>query len=316
MTTSSRISEIYSAFSLELKLLREEMDPVLKRIATNFDGFFISRIKPKESFAQKIETGYFKDPNTIIDLYAATIVVATYKEINLVERQIEREFRIKKKIENREKKPSDFVYDDIHLWIQYNPTVQVPGKEYLQRSFELQLKTFLQYGWYKSAHDILYKGDQLSWPRFRIAHQIRAMLEQSDQILLRIDKASDICPSNDYIIFSEKNRILDFIKKIWAPSLLPLNVKGLADNVHELLKLCGKSTDYLKQELESGRHDNLLSAASVTPYQAILGILIKMDPDSLYKGLKACRRNLYISDELKDIFGDIPEKIIDLSIKL
>lgn len=316
MIISSRISEIYDSFMPELELLKKEMDPVLSRISSAFDGFFSSRIKSKESFAQKIETGRFDDPNNIIDLYAATIVVATYKEIDLVEDAIEKEFNIIKRIKNREKSPSDFVYDDMHLYIQYKPQKIVPGKEYLQRPFELQLKTFLQHGWTKATHDILYKGSQLSWPRFRIAHQIKAMLEQADQILVQIDKTADICPDNSFKDFVEKSLLLKLIEEKWPPSQLPLNRRGLVDEVYGLLRICKKPVDYLKQELDSGRHNNLLSAKSITPYQAILGILIKMDSESLYKGIKEHGGNLYISKELRDISGDIPEKIINLSINL
>ncbi len=84
MIISNRISEIYDNFHTEIVLLKKEISPMLEMIASNYNGFFDSRVKSKESFAQKVETGLFVDPNKIIDLYAANIVVPTDKDVQLV----------------------------------------------------------------------------------------------------------------------------------------------------------------------------------------------------------------------------------------
>ena len=182
MIISNAISEIYSTIYKDLVLMKRDVDVILKPLATQFDGFFISRIKGVESFAQKIEMGLTWNPDRIIDLYAATIVLPTFKEVDSIDKSLEDDFKIVKKFFNREKKPSDFIYDDKHVHLKYKHKVS-PGKEYLYRRFELQIKTFLQHGWAKATHDILYKGDKIEWARFRMVSQIKAMLEQSDQIL-------------------------------------------------------------------------------------------------------------------------------------
>lgn len=314
MIISNRISEIYDSFQTELMLLEEEISPMLEMIASNYDGFFDSRVKSKESFAQKVETGLFTDPNKIIDLYAATIVVPTNKDVHSVEKELEKDFGVIKKIENRKKSPSDFQYDDIHLHVQFKPKILIPGKEYLQRSFELQLKTFLQHGWAKATHDILYKGQTFSWPRFRVASQIKAVLEQSDQILADIDKAIDMCPDNEYVEFVEKKEISKIVTARWDSELLPLNTNGLVNEIYNLLVVCKKDVDYLDGELKSGKYNDILSAKSITPYQSILGILIKNASDSLCKGLKYNDKKIYISNELKDMIISVPKEIMELTI--
>ncbi|MDD5258350.1 MAG: hypothetical protein PHD29_00060 [bacterium] len=316
MIISSRISEIYDNIQQKLELLKREIDPVLDSISLRFDGLFSSRIKEKESFAQKIETGKYANHDDIIDLYAATIVVATHVQVELIKRDVEKQFIVIKQIKNRSKEYSNFIYDDLHLHINYNPQVSVPGKEYLMRPFELQIKTFLQHGWAKATHDILYKGDKLLWPRFRIAHQIKAMLEQSDQILGHIDEVANICPDNNFEDFARKARICVLIQKTWGLPNLPQNMHGLVNEIYEVLNICNKEVTYLEQNFESDKYKYILSAHSITPFQAVLGILIDSDVEAVYKGFRNHRRNMYISKELKDIFGPIPPKIQGLIINL
>ncbi len=316
MIVPSRISEIYDNIIKELELFKNDIDPVIRILSSKFDGLFSSRIKSKESFAQKVETGRFDEPTEIVDLYAATIVVPTYRQFNLIESEIDKSFEVIRKIKNREKKPSDFIYDDVHLHIRFQPGVKIPGKEYLLRPFELQLKTFLQHGWAMATHDITYKGNQLSWRHFRIGHQIKAMLEQADQILAHIDKTATICPSNKYKMFIEKNEILKLITKIWKNSELPQNVIGLVNQIYDLLDICKKSIRFLKKAIDSGKYKDLISARSLTPYQVILGIFIKADPKSLYRYCKSQKRKIYMSKELRDMLGNVPDDIDSLSIKI
>lgn len=313
MIIPSRISEIYDSLRQELDSFQKDISPVLKKITINYDGFFESRVKEKTSFAQKLETGRFTDHNEIIDLYGATIVVATYKEIDLIKKEVSQQFEILKAIENRPKDHSSFIYDDLHLHIRYRPQVLVPGKEYLLRPFELQVKTFLQHGWAKATHDILYKGNELSWPRFRIAHQIKAMLEQSDQVLGQIDRAADLCPNNSFDIFTQKTKILELMKNKWDTAQLPLNLRGLVNEVFDVLRICKKQVSFLEQELISIQNRDILSARSITPFQAILGILIKSDFKSLCKGFKEHRRSIILTQELKDILGVIPVRVLELT---
>jgi len=316
MIVPSRISEIYYNIIKELELFKNDIDPVIRILSSKFDGLFSSRIKSKESFAQKVETGSFDEPTEIVDLYAATIVVPTYRQFSLIESEIDKSFEVIRKIENREKKPSDFIYDDVHFHIRFQPEVKISGKEYLLRPFELQLKTFLQHGWAMATHDITYKGNQLSWRHFRIGHQIKAMLEQADQILSHIDKTANMCPDNKYRIFVEKNVILKLVTKIWKDSELPQNIIGLVNQIYDILETCNKSVTYLKKKINSGKYKNILTAKSITPYQAILGILIETDSESLYNNCRNINKKLYVSDELKDILGKIPKEIEQICIKI
>lgn len=298
-----------------LEKLKENIDPILKEIADNLSGLYLSRIKTLESFTQKLESGKF-DPDRIVDLFGATIVMPTSKEIELVEQEVSSKFTIHKKIENREKAPEEFTYDDLHLYISFKPLIEVPGTEYLKRKFELQIKTFLQYSWDKATHDLLYKGRDMSWPLFRVAYQTKAMLEQADQILVQIEKTSNLCPTNPYKILVSKNLIASIVERTWRPEQLPSDIRRLAKNIYDLLTLCEKETSYLERQISKPKNNDLVSAKSVTPYEAVVGILIQSDPDSLKKGLKKAKRKILVTKELRDVLGNVPKDILDLSLEL
>ncbi|MFH1061878.1 MAG: hypothetical protein V1747_03210 [Candidatus Omnitrophota bacterium] len=295
--------------------MKPDIDTILGPLAEQFDGFFISRIKGLESFAQKIETGQAWKPNEIIDLYAATIVVPTFKEMEKIEVLLKTDFKVLKTFSNRNKKPTDFIYDDKHVHLQYKHQV-TPGKEYLAKRFELQIKTFLQHGWAKATHDILYKGDQLEWPRFRVAAQIKAMLEQSDQILFAIDKSSLLCEDNGLNEYKDQNVLIKIMKDKWDVSQLPSNIRGTAQAVYDLLCISNQPMAKLVELIELGCHADLVDSKSLTPHQAFLGILIRLDVDSLREGLKRANKKIFISNELKDLLGIIPGDILAMSIKV
>jgi len=315
MIYPSELKDYYNQNLVILNELKRELDPILIGITSKFDGFYVSNLKPIESLIQKIESGVFSSANLVVDLFRATIVVPTKKDIDNLKTELEKEFIITKLIENREKEPSNFVYDDIHLYIKYRPKLKVPGKEYLEKEFELQIKTFLQHAWAKATRDILYKGKRLSWPSYRVAHQIKAMLEQSDDILTQIEKTSDICSDNDYKKFKELNNIISLVEKKWDDITLPKDRIKLASNIQELLKICKLKFNFLEEHLENTAFADLLNSKSITPYQAILGIIIKVKKEDLIKGLKHYNRKIFLTESLKDVLLDIID-LEELSIKI
>lgn len=315
MIVPLEITRKYNEILPSLERLKKDLDPVLEKIATKMNGLFFSRIKLLESFAQKLEGGIF-EADKIIDLYGATIVVATTRELEKVENEVKSSFQIHKKIVNREKAPEQFIYDDLHLFISFQPKVEVPNKEFLKRKFELQVKTFLQYSWDKATHDLLYKGKNMSWPLFRVAYQTKAMLEQADQVLAQIDKTAEMCPENEYKVFREKNKIISLAEKTWKREQLSVDMRRLSTNIYDLLDAAGKNVRFLKQELSSPANKDLIQAKSITPHQAVLGILIRKDPKKLIKGLKRMNRKALLTRELLDFMGKIPQELIDLSVEL
>lgn len=315
MIIPPEISSKYKEILLSLGRLKTDIDPVLEKIAASLNGLYFSRIKSEESFTQKLEGGKFA-ADKIIDLFGATIVVATSREVDDVEKKVSEMFKIHKKLANREKAPEEFIYDDVHLIISFEQKNVVPDREYLNREFELQIKTFLQYAWDKATHDLLYKGQTISWSLFRVAYQTKAMLEQADQVLVQIEKTAELCPENEYKAFKDRNRIIELSTKIWEPVQLPADMRRLSSNIYDLLSLSDKGIKFLENELGNPSNKELLTAKSITPYEAILGIVIKRDWKNLLAGFKAANRKIIITKELREIVGLIPAEIEEIVIKL
>ena len=122
--------------------------------------------------------------------------------------------------------------------------------------------------------------------------------------------------SNQYNVFIDANAIISIAEETWEPEQLPYDMRRLASNVYDLLTLCGKKITFLERELSQAKNKDLISAKSVTPHQAVLGILIRTDPDNLIKGLKKANRRILITRELKDVLAEIPKEIENSSLKL
>ena len=134
--------------------------------------------------------------------------------------------------------------------------------------------------------------------------------------MVQIDKTADMCPTNPYKALTDKNLIASIAEKTWEPEQLSNDMRRLATNIYDLLMLCEKGIPFLEEELGEPKNKDLISAKSVTPYEAVVGILIRRDPDGLAKGLKKASRRILITKELKDVLVNIPSAILDLSLEL
>ena len=84
MIIPSEIKQYYSTVQPFLKNQKIYIDSVLKQISDKYDGVYMSNIKPVDSLVQRIQVGNIKNIDDLIDLFRATIIVATKKEIQSV----------------------------------------------------------------------------------------------------------------------------------------------------------------------------------------------------------------------------------------
>src|SRR6185295_542993 len=77
----------------------------------------------------------------------------------------------------------EFSFDDLRLYTKWKPDVTLPTPTFAGVVFELQIKTFLQHAWSIATHDLIYKTDSISWPKERVAFEIKAMLEHAENAI-------------------------------------------------------------------------------------------------------------------------------------
>lgn len=241
---------------------------------------YISRIKDRESIAQKLETGRVDLTNglqSIDDFFACTLVVENSSKIEEALKRLKEVFVIKdqkpKTKGETHLEPSQFDFDDLRLYCIIEPTGGVQQKEWHNVTFEIQIKTFLQHAWAIATHDLIYKGDQISWGRARVAHQIKAMLEHAEASIECIDGvACTYSCSRTNSQTESQIKILKFVSNHWDEHKLPADKVRLADNILRLLKLTNIDLDYFCEHFDV----SLTSYDSLSPY----GVVIKWLKDS------------------------------------
>ena len=211
-----------------------EVEAIVAPKVDENDWFFISRIKDIESFAQKIETGRVCNPARMEDFYAATIVVATSREIVVATEMIGKEFEIVRRRPAGDsfthKTPATFDFDDLRLYVKMKSTTIERFPDLVDVVCEIQIKTILQHAWSLATHQLIYKSTTVNWPLERIAFQIKAMLEHAEVAIAEANmlaKTSSIAKSDKKTV--TKTRLLSHIQNTWNPESLPHNLRRLAD---------------------------------------------------------------------------------------
>ena len=272
----------------KLKNMVDEIIGVNKKDTWHYD----SRIKTLESYALKVETGRIEDPNKLDDFFACTIVVKNYNEIRIATKEIINGFftvKCKKphQADFTHKSPYSFPYDDLRFYVQLKPREDLPPEHaYYKLSgilFEIQIRTFLQHAWTSAAHDLVYKSDEISWAKQRIAYQIKAVLEQAE---ISIDMIENIKQSAILSKSDKKTICLNKVKKFmtdnWESEALPKDLIRLADNVNSLLAELGitvtKLQKFLDEESQCGRGTKTLN---LSPYFTIIQTIINQEPQKI-----------------------------------
>jgi ppGpp synthetase/RelA/SpoT-type nucleotidyltranferase len=266
-----------------------------------------SRVKELESFSLKFETGRFDSASIFDDFFGGMIVVPTHSEITKVEDMLREKFSLVNKKPNDKSfatySPEHFVFDDLRLYLKFDkdkflsPKVEVLD----QLVFEVQIKTFLQHAWALSTHDLVYKSENISWSKHRVAYQVKAMLEN---IELSISSAEALS-SNEIINkedkrFKKLGKIVTLVDSKWDEESLPRDKKRLAENIFSCVDKLGITLPNLSSLIDESSCNTL---KSISPYQSILMALINYKIDLFEEG-NPRNLKLLISEELEEILKE------------
>jgi hypothetical protein len=241
------------------------------------------------------------------DFFAATIVVQNYSSIQKAEKLILDHFEFVKRRPQKHgetnKRPDTFLFDDVRLFIKLPVDETTPPAEWEDVEFELQIKTYLQHAWSIATHDLIYKGDSVSWSSSRIAYQVKAMLEHAEVSISEADKLSEanaILPrSEEYL---KKNAILKFIRDKWDDDSLPDDLVRLTENVYELVRRTKITIEELIELCNSSDFVGNEPSQNLSPYTSIFLSLFNAEAKKVYDGLKNNRKNphVFLPDEALD----------------
>ncbi|MGP2521021.1 hypothetical protein ACTUSX_14190 [Pantoea ananatis] len=297
------IKEIYSSRNGVYKVLQDSVDEWIESVR-RAKWHYESRVKELESFALKFETGRFTSTSIFDDFFGGMIVVPTHSEISMVEEMLREKFVLVAKKPGDKSfatySPEHFVFDDLRLYLRFDKRKFLsPSVEPLDGLiFEVQIKTYLQHAWALSTHDLVYKSENISWAKHRVAYQVKAILENVE---LSISSAK-LLSSNEIINkedkrFKKLGKIVDLIESKWDDESLPSDKKRLAENVYECIVKLDIDLKNLKAIIEETGCNNI---KNLSPYQSILMAIINKKIDSFEKE-NPNRLKLLISEELREV---------------
>ncbi|MGY5368060.1 hypothetical protein ACXGQP_11995 [Enterobacter oligotrophicus] len=300
------IKELYASKVQLFEALKESVDTWVEGEKES-KWHYESRVKELESFALKFETGRFDSASIFDDFFGGMIVVPTHSEITKVENMLREKFTLVSK------KPSDksfatyspehFVFDDLRLYLRFDKEKFLsPKVEILdQLVFEVQIKTFLQHAWALSTHDLVYKSENISWSKHRVAYQVKAMLENIELSISSAETLScnEIINKEDKR-FKKLGRIVTLVDSKWDKESLPRDKKRLAENIFSCVDKLGMTVPDLASLIDESSCNTL---KSISPYQSILMALINSKIDLFLKD-NPRKLKLLISEELEEILNE------------
>ena len=198
------------------------------------------------------------DPIQLEDFFACTIIVPASGEIDRAEEMVSQLY------DRRERRPSsdsftrkassEFVFDDLRLYVARRPRASGKDPDLDGIVFEVQIKTILQHAWSVATHDLIYKTDTVNWSLERIAFQVKAMLEHAE---VSVSEAMTLARGASVAKEDQQTKdvleTIGHVRQVWAEDQLPRDVRRLASSVLWLVRLCGIGVEEFRSVVEGER---------------------------------------------------------------
>ncbi|MBO9102346.1 hypothetical protein J5282_28570, partial [Rhizobium sp. E27B/91] len=169
---------------------------------------------------------------------------------------------------------SDFKFDDLRLYVAKRPSQTGKNLDLDGIVFEVQIKTVLQHAWSLATHDLIYKSDTVSWPRERIAYQVKAMLEHAEIAIAEANRLADApAVAKKDELTTETLKLIEQIRAQWSPERLPRDIKRLADTTQKMFKALRLDVDQLTPILAAEKQRVGMLPNDISPYAFIVQAL-------------------------------------------
>lgn len=280
----------YATTRHEVEALQKRVDPILQSVASERKGLYFSRLKSPKSIFEKMLLGQYSVPlQEMEDLLAATIVlpnVPTGEPRPEFEEALKGAFAIVETRSNRTRQPSEFIYDDLHYILKLLDSPLLLNKKLLDWKFELQVKSYLEHGWSKATHDLMYKTKYESWRASRVEAQTKALVEMAEAALAA---GADLLPETaerSYAPIDERVAISGLISEWWTREL-PDDRRRLSLFTAQLMSIGKISLEEFESMLAGPRASELREKKSINVQQAIIILMIEFFKDQIVDELQS-----------------------------
>lgn len=223
--------EVQRKFDLVYPYIKE-VERKVKDIILGYcedSGFaYLGRTKLAESLAEKIETGRYAKWSDLDDLFACSIIIPTLTDENDVIDFLRKAFEeVDCRLRGTTRKdPSVFRFDATRFIGRLKP---VPGLAAEQTGlggirFEVQIRSAFEHAWAVTTHALAYKGAGVDWRHKRLAAQLRAAVEQLDQVVASFQRSAEYIPEQSWPEVEEQAAIAQFFLSQMEKGRLPTEV--------------------------------------------------------------------------------------------
>ena len=262
------------------KKLGQEVRAVLKPQVEELKWFYSDRIKALDSFALKVETGRYPEYARLEDFFGCTIIIPTFSQMDAAITLVNSLYKVVSRRPKDEtetyKSASDFTFDDLRLYVKWSTIEGLPPSELDGLVFEIQVKTILQYAWGIATHDLIYKTDEVSWPKERIAYQVKAMLEHAELAIAEAGQLSSApTVSKQDKRTKDTLKVIEQMRAIWrSADGLPNDLKRLAQNIVVVLEAGNIPVNDLSEVLMQEKRRIGLLPTDLSPYSFVVQALL------------------------------------------
>lgn len=291
MIVPKDILQKYNYLLPHLRLVKEVIDNTLINFSFNNHYAYLSRIKTVESTAEKIESGRYKDWDSLDDLVGAIIIIPHLKLESDVLDFLQKSFNpiILKKRGSTFKSPEVFRYDSTRFIGKIN---KINSDEIIHHiNFEVQIRSAFEHAWSVATHDFTYKSSSIDWQGLRLTSQLKSSIEQLDMIVSGSHKIKDNIQMHPWPDTDAKSKICCFFNDLFInetipKELLPKDMSRFSENIFHLVndKLNLKESTKWKRELgqiftiietELKIFDKQNFPMSLSLFQLCFGMLLK-----------------------------------------
>ena len=139
----AQLRAAFANLAPELKALQTRVDAILENVAEDHGGFYVSRVKAIDSLFEKLMLGKVQRLSEIEDLVGGTLVfprVLGDAGQAAVKNAVLSRFEIIETRTARTKRPTEFIYDDLHYLVRFKADPLLLETKLTQWTVELQVK--------------------------------------------------------------------------------------------------------------------------------------------------------------------------------
>ena len=284
----SQLSSTYTTLAHEMQAFKERVDPILKAYAEEQEGQYSSRVKTVDSIFDKVVLGNYQRLADIEDIFAATIVLPSApigNAIRALTESLSCHFSVHEIRSNRTRRPTEFIYDDLHYILSLKDSPLLLNKRLLAFSFELQVKSYLQHGWAKATHNTVYKASIESWRASRVAAQTRAAVEMVEAALGSGESLLPDEADQRFKTIDDRVAVVGHLLEWWRGEV-PDNRRRLGVFAVNCLKMANLPLEGFEALLHSERGETLQHVRSLSVQQAFLVLLLENSFDSMVRNVR------------------------------